>query len=354
MTAQITGSIEQDVCDFATKLLERRGGLVEWADRNEGTAIVPAEMAALLDVESLGADSETIQLSTQPGSKGWCLSLATDFLDTASQLLELEPRVGTFCIPEMYLKRGDFEELVRREFSWLNARVRLQETRSVRVEYHTWWFHALLASEDRWETRFPITINAASGTEVKMPNSLELWELEPHPTATQQTPTTYQQAVLQAQRQIQKLASKFLDRMDGRLGRDRKRLREYYNALLRESHHKKSRRQTNPDSEQPETEKLEAREKAVKLEMRRKAIELDERYAMDLTLEPVVLTRMEIPALAIDLSVERKRARRMHTVYWNSLLKQLEPICCIRCGCGTFSVAFTNEEVDPFCANCSD
>jgi len=343
------GSIEQDVCAFATKILERRGGLVEWADRDEanareGAAIVPAETARLLHV-----DSETVQLSSQPGNEGWCLSLATDFLDTASRLLELEPRVGTFCIPEMYLKRGDFEELVRREFSWLNARVRLQETKSVRVEYHTWWFHALLVSEDRWETRFPITINASSGTEVEMPNPLDLWELEPRPTASQQSPTTYQQAVLQAQSQVQELASKFFDRMDGRLGRDRKRLREYYNALLRENHHKKSRGQAKPDPEQQE-----AREKTVQLELRRKATELDERYAMDLTLEPVVLTRMEIPALAIDLSVERKRARRKHTVYWNPLLKQLEPICCIRCGSGTFSVAFTNEKVDPLCAKCAD
>ncbi len=343
------GSIEQDVCDFATKLLERRGGLVEWTDHNddaarEGTAIVPTEIADLFD-----ADSETVQLSTQPGSKGWCLSLATDFLDTASQLLELEPRVGTFCIPEMYLKRGDFEELVSREFSWLNARVRLQETRPVRVEYHTWWFHALFVSEDRWETRFPITVNASSGTEVQMPNPLDLWELEPHPTACRQPPTTYKRAVLQAQRQVQELAGKFLARMDGRLGRDRRRLREYYNALLRENHQKKSRSQTKPDPEQQE-----ARERAVKLEMRRKATELDERYAMDLTLEPVVLTRMEIPALAIDLSVERKRARRKHTVYWNPLLKQLESICCTRCGSGTFSVAFTNEEVDPLCARCAE
>jgi len=359
MTAQITGSIEQEVCEFATKLLERRGGLVEWADRNddsarEGTAIVPAEMADLLNSESMGANGETVRLSTQPGSEGWCLSLATDFLDTASQLLELEPRVGTFCIPEMYLKRGDLEEVVSREFSWLNARVRFKETRAVRVEYHTWWFRALLVSEDRWETQFPITVNASSGTEVKMPNLFDLWELEPHPAACQQPPATYPQAVLRAQHQIQELASEFLGRMDGRLGRDRRRLREYYNALLRESHHKKSRSQKKPDPEKPDTEKFEARERAVKLEMRRKATELDERYAMDLMLEPVVLTRMEIPALAIDLSVERKRAKRKHTVYWNPLLKQLEPICCTRCGSGTFSVAFTNEDVDPLCGKCAE
>jgi len=339
----MTSSIEQELRAFATNLLERRGGLVEWTASDEGTAIVPMELA-----DSLDTDREIIRLSTRPGGEGWCLSLATDFLDTASRLLELEPRVGTFRVQELYLKRGDLDKAVRQVFSWLNAKVRLHDTRAVRVEYHTWWFHALLVSEDRWETRFQITINASSKTEVELPNLLDLWEYEPHPTATQQRPTTYQEAVLRAQHRIRELAIGFLDRMDGRLKRDQRRLREYYNALLRETHHKKSRGQMQPDPV-----KQEAKERAVKLELRRKASELDERYAMDLTLNPVVLTRMEIPALAVDLSVERKRARRMHTVYWNPLLKQLEPIRCTRCGCGTFSVTFTNEDVDPLCAKCS-
>ncbi len=338
----MTSGIEQELREFATKLLERRGGLVEWAARDEGTALVPAELA-----DSLHADGEIIRLSTRPGGEGWCLSLATDFLDTAAQLLELEPRVGTFRVRELYLKRGDLDETVRRVFTWRNAKVRLHDTRAVRVEYHTWWFHALLVSEDRWETRFPITVNASSGTEVELPNSLDLWEFEPHPAACRQPPPTYQQAVHRAQLRFRELATEFLDRMDGRLERDRSRLREYYNALLREAHHKKPRSQMQPDLEQQE-----ARERAVKLELRRKATELDERYAMELTLKPVVLTRMEIPALAVDLSVQRRRAQRKHTVYWNPLLKQLEPICCTRCGCGTFSVAFTNENVVPLCDKC--
>ena len=336
----MTSGIEQEVREFATKLLERRGGLVEWAADDEGTAIVPAELA-----DSLDADGEILRLSTRPGGQGWCLNLGADFLDTASRLLELEPRVGTFRVRELYLKRGNLDEAVRRTFSWLNAKVSLHDTRAVRVEYHTWWFHALLASEDRWETRFPITVNASSGTEVDLPNPLDLWEFEPHPAACRQPPPTYQHAVDRAQLRFRELATGFLDRMDGRLKRDQRRLREYYNALLREAHHKKIK---------PDAEKQEARQRAVKLELRRKASELDERYAMELTLNPVVLTRMELPALAIDLSVQRKRARRKHTVYWNPLLKQLEPICCNGCGCGTFSVAFTNEDVDPLCLKCSE
>ena len=265
----MTSSIEQELRAFATTLLERRSALVEWAAGDEGTAIVPPELSA-----SLGADGELLRLSTRPGGKGWCLSLATDFLDTASLLLEQEPRVGTFRVRELYLKRGDLDEAVRRVFSWLNAKVRLQDTRAVRVEYHTWWFHALLLSEERWETRFPITVNASSGTEVEPPDLLDLWEFEPHPAACRQPPPTYRQAARRAQLRLRELASGFLD-------------------------------------------------------------------------------RMEIPALAVDLSVQRKRAQRKQTVYWNPLLKQLEPICCSRCGRGTFSVAFTNEDVDPLCAKCS-
>ena len=339
----MTSSIEQELRTFATKLLERRGGLVDWHADDEGTAMVPAELA-----DSLGTDGEIVRLSTRPGGDGLCLSLATDFLDKAARLLELEPRVGTFRVAELYLKRGDLFEAVNREFSWLNAKVRLHDTRAVRVEYHTWWFHALIASEDRWETRFSITVNSQSGAEVELPEVLDLWDFEPHPAAIQQPPPTYQQAARRARLRLRELAAEFFDRMDGRLDRDRKRLRGYYNALLREAHHKKTRGQTQPDPEQQE-----ARQRAVKLELRRKTAELDERYAMELTLEPIVLTRMELPALAVDLSVQRKRAKRIHTVYWNPLLKQLEPIRCSRCGSGTYGVAFTNEDVDPLCVKCS-
>ncbi len=336
-------SISQELREFGTKLLERRGALVEWSADDEGSAMAPKELANLLH-----ADGEIIRLSTQPGGEGWSFSLASDFLDTASQLLEMEPRVGAFRVDEMYLKRGDLETAVQRAFTWLNAKVRLLDTQEVRIEYHTWWFHALLVSEDRWETRFPISINAASGTVVELPNLLDLWEFEPHPGANQQPPATYQQAVREAQLQLRKMAAGFFDRMDGRLQRDKKRLREYYSALLRESHQKKTRGRTQPDPE-----KLAARERAVKLELRRKNNELDDRYAIDLTLNPIVLTRMEIPALAVELSVQRKRAQKNHTVYWNPLLKQLEPIRCSGCGRGTFSVAFTNDDVAPLCAKCS-
>ena len=135
--------------------------------------------------------------------------------------------------------------------------------------------------------------------------------------------------------------------MDARLQRDRKRLHDYYHALLRESERKKARGHAQPDPE-----KVEATKRAVNLELRRKLAELDERYAMEATLRPVILVRTEVPVLAVDLSVFRKQAHRKHTVYWNPLLKQFEPLRCSGCGDAAFAVAFTNETVEPLCSKC--
>ena len=74
---------------------------------------------------------------------------------------------------------------------------------------------------------------------------------------------------------------------------------------------------------------------------------------MEVVLEPLVLIRTSMPVLAVHLLVQRRRERRTHSVYWNPLLKQLQPMCCSRCGGGAFTLAFTDEEVDPLCAACS-
>jgi len=337
-------SIQEELRFFATGLLERRGALVEWpAGDEEGTAVLPGPL-----VEDLGAEDEMVRLSGRPGGEGLCVNLATDFLETAGRLLEAEPRVGTFRVPELYLKRGSLEETVARAFTWHNVKVTTRAVRSLRVEYHTWWFHVCMASEDRWESRFAVTINASSGAEVPLPDPLELWELKPAPRLTADAPSTYREAAARAVPRARQLAAGFLDRMDARLQRDRKRLREYYGALLRETDRKKARGRAQPDPE-----KKEAKKRAVKLELRRKLVELDERYAVDAALEPLVLVRTELPALAVELTVQRKRARKEHFVYWNALLKQLEPMRCSGCGRGTFSVTFTNEDVEPLCAECA-
>jgi len=337
-------AIHEQLHAFATTLLERRGAVVEWpaADR-EGTAMLPPEVAA-----AAGTTDDVVPLACETVGTGLSVNLAGDFLEWAGRLLEAEPRIGAFRVRDPYLKRKELDEGIGRAFTWLNVKVKLREARQTAVEYHTWWFHCALNSEDRWETCFTFSLNAASGIEVEIPDPLGLWELEPRPGPGAATPSSYERAVSVARRRLLHLAAAFLDRMDARLQRDRKRLHDYYHALLRESDKKKARGHAQPDPE-----KVEATKRAVDLELRRKLGELDERYAMEATLRPVVLVRMEVPVLAVDLSVFRKQAHKIHTVYWNPLLKQFEPLCCSGCGDVAFTVAFTNETVEPLCPKCN-
>jgi hypothetical protein len=91
----------------------------------------------------------------------------------------------------------------------------------------------------------------------------------------------------------------------------------------------------------------------VQLELRRKLVELDERFAMEVTLRPIVLLRTTIPVLVVTLNVFRKQAQRSHSIVWNPLLKQFEPLRCSRCTRSVFTVAFANETVAPLCITCA-
>jgi hypothetical protein len=123
--------------------------------------------------------------------------------------------------------------------------------------------------------------------------------------------------------------------------------RDYYNALLKETDEK-----SDAADDAPAQEKKQFKRRAVEAELRRKTMELDERFAVRAELAPLTLVRLDKPALSIPCDVFRKQACRPHTLYWNPLTSSLEPMRCSKCGTSTFSVAFTDNSVDPACVRC--
>lgn len=336
-------AIERELSGFASRLFEHCGGLVEWEQSgNTGTAVIPRDVAELFHCE------EAVSLSSRPESEGICISLASDFLENADLLLRSAvSRVGTFELPERYLKGGDLQRAVDRAFTWHNARVRVHQSAAERVEYQTWWFFASLKSEDVWESRLSVTINASSQVPVDLPDLLNLPDLNPSVQQDSAGPDTFDAAVSETRRRMLREAGAFIRRMESRLERDRKRLREYYGALKREVGHTK-RRTVAPAT----PEDTAARKRIVDMELARKLGELAERYQMQAVLQPLLLVRVQVQVLGVQLSVQRKRAQRVHTVYWNPLNKQFEPLCCSQCGAGSYSFSFTNDDVDPVCSRC--
>ncbi len=339
-------AIQEDLRQFTTQLLEQAGGMVEWsASQERGTGLAPPAVAALLRMPD-----EAFSLALDRTDEGLSVSLGGEFLDLAGQVLQARvPRIGAFRIPERHLKKGDIAELLGCAYAWPNARVRLQSVSPATCEYQTWHFHAALRSEDCFETRISATLNAHSLVPLELPDLLQEFGLESTSGQAELAGLegTREVAGKAAAQQLMVAAKSFLGRIDARLARDQKRLRDYYNALIREAGAPNRRTKTVVSPEA-----TEAKKKAVQLELRRKLAELEERYAMRADLTTLCVVRCQLPVLAVDLDVTRKQSRRIYTVYWNSLLKSFEPLACARCGNRTFSPHFTEGAVDAICRNC--
>lgn len=334
--------VENRLREFATRLLERRGAAVDWPTAaGQGLALLPTEVAQTLrclEILPLTADRES----------PLAVNLHSDFLDRVDPLVCAEPHVVCLRVPEAYLKRSDMAEPVARAFTWRNARVRVQSSEPTRTEYHAWYFLATLDSADRWQQVVRVDVNAATGAEVQLPDLLDAGAalVEPGELPSDYA-STQLPAVRAALRRLHFDSRAFLGRMEGQLGRDRLRLQNYYRALLRGDKNRSARRGAEQDPA-----RKEAQSKAVQLELRRKLAELDERYACSLDLTPVALARTDCPALAVHCHVLRRSAARIITVFWNSLTKQLEPLCCSHCGASTFSLAFSDDKLATLCSSC--
>lgn len=339
----MSGNIRERLSAFAQAALEWRGGVVDWPpDKEEGEAVLPPDVCLRLKCP------EAITLSHQIRDGVMAVNLASDFLERMEALFEAEPLIGVFKIPGLYLKQSSMEDPVARAFTWRNAKVRVLYAQPATLEYQTWHFFVSLHSEDRWEDTCSVTINPVSRVEIPMPDPATIADLTPNHEPSANPSDTFDLAVKLVVAKVKSRAANFIERIDSKLQRDHKRLHDYYNALLDETDKKLAMSKSENTGD-----KRRELATAVQLELRRKSLELDERYAVKAEFKPLALLRTQMPALAVKLEVFRKQSRRIHTVYWNPLMKQLEPLACAGCGAGVNSVFFSDKEVDPLCPSCA-
>jgi len=340
-------ALDRQLQAYAVELFERSGGIADWpAPEAPGSVVAPAELAA---AAQLPGEEFSLGLAAAPGTLQ--VGLASEFLDVAARVLEAAvPHDGSFCIPERYLTSRDLSGKIDQTFAWQNARAKCCTAGPATVEYHLWTLHGSLKSEDVWEAIFQLAINAESQAVVELPDVFQEPDVRGQsPAEPLGEPVTYAAAIAAGKRRLVRESAEFVRRIEQRLDRDRKRLQDYYRALSREADGSKRRAATPPSADE-----IAARKRAVDLELRRKLTEISENYALRAVLRPVAVARVQLPALVIPVTIQRKQAIRQYRLYWNSLVKRLEPMACCRCHSPTFSATFTNETVDWLCTACAE
>ena len=331
-------AIDQRIKSFAVSLLEAGGGLIEWPDHlKSGFAVLPTNAAALLEC------LENTEITAESVDRGLTIHLASMFLQRAERLFPRETSAMALKIDTLYLKKSAMEEPVARTFGFPNARVKVVGASADRVEYQFWNFAAAIESDEKWEDVLSVTINARSHARLDLPDPLNNYDA--HPARFDNQGVDAAPAILQAAVAAGEKAAGFIRRLEDRMDRDMKRLRSYYLALIDDASDRLRRSVTDPD-------KADSRAQAVELELHRKTEELRERYTLRPTLRPVTLVRLDAPALAVTLTVQRRDGEKQVNIYWNAMTKTLEPLACGQCGAGIFSIYFA-ENFTPLCAACS-
>jgi hypothetical protein len=343
-----TTALDDDLRTFAVELFEHSGGVADWpTPAVPGTVVVPREVATALH---LPGEEFLLDVSAAPGALH--VSLGGEFLDVAARVLdEAVPRDGSFWIPERYLTSRDLTDKIDRTFGWQNARAKYQVAEPALVEYQVWTLQGSLRSEDVWEAIFRVGINTENQAIVELPDVFQEPDLVGEGSATPQgDPSTYATAIAEGKRRLISASTEFVRRIEQRLERDRKRLQDYYQAILNEADGSSKRRASTVAS----PEEIAAKKRAVDLELRRKLAEINENYALRAEIRPVIVVRVRLPSLVVPVVIQRKQAARHYRLYWNSLLKKFEPLSCSRCRRATFSATFTNETVDLLCSKCAE
>jgi hypothetical protein len=341
-------ALDRELQTFTVELFERCGGIADWPTPDmPGSVVVPPEVAAAAHLPA-----EEFSLGTVAANGSLHVGLGGEFLDVAARVLEVAvPRDGSFCIPDRYLTSRDLTDKISRTFAWQNARARIGTAEPSLAEYHLWTLLGSMQSEDVWQALFRFAVNTETQAVLELPDVFQEPDLRPDDAAgSHDEPASYATAIAEGKRRLMAASVEFVGRIEQRLERDRKRLQDYYRALLREADGSKRRAAAAALS----PEDIAAKKRAVDLELRRKLAEINENYALQALVRPVVLGRVRLPALVVPVVIQRKQAVRHYRLYWNALLKAFEPLSCSRCRRATFSATFENETVDLLCTACAD
>jgi hypothetical protein len=335
-------ALDRDLQSFAVQLVERSGGVAEWPDPEAPCSVVAA-------AAQLPAEEFSLGVATAPGTLQ--VGLAGEFLETAARVLDVAvPREGAFCIPERFLTSRDLTDKIAQTFVWQNARAKYDAAEPTLIEYHLWTLLGTMRSEDVWESLLRVSINAENQAIVDLPDVFQEPDVGGETTISPlDGPTTYATAVAEGRRQLITASRGFVQRIEQRLERDRKRLHDYYRALSNEAGGPKRRTAAVPSPDD-----IAGKKRIVDLELRRKLAELNENYALRAALRPLILARVRLPVLTVRVVIQWKTAIRDYRLYWNSLIKKFEPLSCSRCRRGTFSATFTNDTVDLLCTACAE
>jgi hypothetical protein len=327
MEPATTEEINLELLDFAARVLERRGALVE-RRADKAMAVLPPSLAS--DLES----PDEISL----GKEGEPLFYGSPFLDRLVRLAIDPPPVvcGEVRIP--YIKKEGFEALIEEDLYFHKAKVRMIHRAESRLSYLVLYCRYIALSDERKEGLVQISVQEASGALIPgLTESLRHHDIAYFTRAKVSMlygalpERAIQVALEEAGRKAREELTGFMESMSRHLRRDVKNTREYYAAMEKEMRLSLRDHRFALEAREERKQKIEE----LPVERERKVEDLRKKYHVRVTVTASAALRLLVPVAQISLGLLHRAYDRQVTATFNPLTRRLDPMICERCRKGT-------------------
>lgn len=334
--------------DAVAEILELSGAAIEKTNTRL-EALLPEAVSKTLHT------NEQVTLYFNDGDMpgpGDLITFQSDFVDRLFTLMQETGNYAHLSLKDLYLKQGA-KAAAEQRFTVLNGLGQSLDANARRLSYALFNFKFTAVSDEKKEGLVSTVVNEHTLAEATTIAAQLGWveSVEaPFPVdlVCQTFHEVYRAACRTVELTIRRELSDFLKSMNRRLQRDIGRLTGYYGSLTNEIRRKIERR----GLEGKEREDEESRIRVTAAELERKAVDLREKYALKITVEPINLLRLFMPAVVVNFEVRFRKLAREIPLVWNPLMKDFEATPCQGCASGLYSFHVCEDRLHVICVDC--
>lgn len=322
----------------------------------------PSHLEVLLP-ESLARELElpehlklAVRLDAAEASNGeeTIVHYGSALLEKMIALATRQPKPAQCRLRFSYLKKEGFENLIREQFAFVGAKAHFESVAEVMGEYGAFDLLYTANSDEQTEGLFNLTFNLETGAVIPGfekdligvdKSFINAGTRGPGPGFP--TETLVEQLHAQASTALSQRLEAFKDRMNLRYRRDIANLEEYYTDLRREMIEGLERSGLSAQAAADRREKIAL----LPEELARKKNDLLKKYAIQVDLRLCNVLWIKTPVVKVLYRFHIGTERLTLPIYYNPVVKALEPLVCSRCGTSTFSICFSPAR-RPLCAQC--
>jgi hypothetical protein len=318
--------------DFAARLLEYEGVLVERIEPEGLEALAPAPVAQALQIPELARLGFASDLPANAERVG----LESDWLERFGRLLGERGRAARLVLPVALPQFTNPERIVEQTVSLQNAVYRVLGVTPEWTRYFVMLFQLTALSDEKREGVIKLGFNLANGSTIDafadelisaaLRNADVASPPSPAGLPPDWTPAQLKSRVTRAlPERVQAHLFPFLKGMHRRLERDLARVHDYFSDLRAES---LLRLQKQLASTETESARERLRLEAIAREYEAKVADLRQKYALRVDVEWSQTLEVVMPVRRVELLIRRRKGERKLSLDWNPLARKLDVPPC--------------------------